>query len=163
MTRIAFALFALAMGGAALTIVATAGGLPPVVASHFGAGGRASGWMAREAYLGLMLALTILLPLAIVAALSWLPRIAPGAVNLPNRAHWLAPARRRETLDALAVFACAFGGVLAGFLAGVHLLVVAAHAGPSPRLDETLFLALLGAFGVATALWVAALLRRFRA
>jgi len=161
MIRLAFALLALAVGAAALAIAVTAGGLPPLVAAHFGAGGRASGFMAREAYLGLMLALTILLPFAIVAALTWLPRIAPGAVNLPHRAHWLAPERRAATLDALAVFGCAFGGALAAFLLGVHLLVVAAHAAPAPRLDEPMFFALLGAFGATTALWVAALLRRF--
>jgi hypothetical protein len=44
----------------------------------------------------------------------------------------------------------------------VHLLVVAAHRGGAPRLDERAFLTLVGIFLAAMGLLLVMLLRRFR-
>jgi uncharacterized membrane protein len=162
MQRIALVVFALAVGGAALVIVATSGELPARVASHFGAGGRPNDWMARETYLAVMLGFAVALPVLLVASMTLLPRVAPRLVNLPNRDYWLAPARREASIDSLGAFGCGLGVLTALLLAGVHLLVVAAHRGGAPRLDERAFLTLVGIFLAAMGLLLVMLLRRFR-
>ena len=57
MQRIACLLFALLLIVVGAFIVATTGQLPDRVASHFGAGNLANGWMTRGGYLAFMLAL----------------------------------------------------------------------------------------------------------
>ena len=85
--------FALAIAVTA-TILATSGMLPERVASHFASGGAANGWMSREAYVLIVLAMATLLPLFIVAMMARLPRrnVDCGEVRaLPA----LVPAPRR--------------------------------------------------------------------
>ena len=54
--------FLLLLGVAALFVRQTSRDLPPLVATHFGAGGAANGFMSREFYLRFMLAFVVLLP-----------------------------------------------------------------------------------------------------
>ena len=93
---------ALALIGAAV-VASTSGALPPRVASHFGAGGAANGWMTRENYTWFMMLLTALLPLALLLALAWLPARFERWVNLPHREYWMASPQRAATLDSLRV------------------------------------------------------------
>lgn len=146
----------------AIFVVVTGEELPPTVASHFGAGGRANGFMGRDAYVAFMAAMAVGIPLLVALGGSlarWLPS---RLVNLPDRDHWLAPERRAETLAAvelrMTVFACA----LAVFLAWVHWLVVEANAARPPRLDEESFIAALVVFVAFSLGWSAAFYLRFR-
>ena len=75
--------FALAIAVTA-TILATSGMLPERVASHFASGGAANGWMSREAYVLIVLAMATLLPLFIVAMMARLPRMNPRRIRLPQ-------------------------------------------------------------------------------
>ena len=85
--------FALAIAVTA-TILATSGNLPERIASHFANGGAANGWMSRDAYVVIVLAMATLLPLFIVAMMARLPRMNPRRIRLPHRDYWLAPERR---------------------------------------------------------------------
>lgn len=71
--------------------------LPPVVASHFAAGGGADGFTPRNAYLGLMAAISVGIPLLLAICNGLLRFVPPSMVNLPNRDYWLAPERKEET------------------------------------------------------------------
>jgi len=139
----------------------TSGDLPPVVASHFGPGGAANGFMGKGAYTTLMLAFVVAMP-ALVAWSTLLVRVLPTKlINLPNRQYWLAPQRRATTLEALSSLSLPFAFVLAVFLCFVHWLVVQANAARPATLPETPLFVGLALFGLATLLWLVTLFRRF--
>jgi uncharacterized membrane protein len=131
---------------AAAFVFATADSLPPIVASHFAAGGAANGFMPRGSYLRFFVALLIGVPL-LIALLSGTASVLPARfVNLPNRDYWLAPERRAETLAYLRNQGNRFGIVVAVFLCFVHWLVVHANALSPPLFPEPLFFAGMAAF-----------------
>ncbi|MFO1312870.1 MAG: DUF1648 domain-containing protein [Burkholderiales bacterium] len=139
-------LFVLAVVVAPILVWTTSAELPARVASHFGSGGMANGFMSRDAYMLLMIGLTTLLPLVVVASLGFVPRLATSRLSIKNREHWLAPSRREETMATLASCACAVGIVLILFLLGMHFLTVEANGRTPPRLDESTFFVVLVGF-----------------
>lgn len=155
-------LFLLVLIVVPVVVYATSSSLPARVATHFGPGGVANGFMSHGGYLAFMLAMSTLLPLFVVAMTGFVPRVAISQIKIANREHWLSPARREETLEWLMGHACLLGIVISLFLAGIHLLTVRANALSPARLDETLFFVLLGAFLVLLAAWMVAMALRFR-
>lgn len=160
---IRWSLLVLLLALAAIFIVATGDKLPSTVASHFGAGGRADGFMSRDGYVAFMAAITVGVPL-LIALGGLLARLLPtGLVNLPNKDYWLAPERRDAALATLERWLVAFAGALAFFLCYVHWLVVEANAATPPRLPETPFIAGLAIFIAAALGWSIAFYSRFAA
>lgn len=143
-------------------VLATSATLPPVVATHFGWGGRANGFMSREAYQVFYCGLLAFMTLVIHASFAWLPGRIPSLVNLPNRDHWLEPAREEQTLATLRSFGAAMTLLILAFLVGVHLLVVEAHSRTPPTLDEPVFLTALGGFVMLLVGLLIAMMARFR-
>ena len=162
MRRLHLLLFLGAMLAAAGYVVATSAGLPARVATHFGGSGAADGWMTRAGYVRFMLLFIAVLPSALVAAIGLLPRLFPQWVNLPNRAYWLGPERREDSLDFLLAHACWFGVLIVLFMAAIHYLLLQANAASPPRLPTVPFVALLAAFVAGLAVLMVMLYRRFR-
>ncbi len=102
-------LFVLLLIAAPAVIWATSARLPERVATHFGRGGLANGWMTHDGYLVFILALTVVLPAFVVAMVGVLPRVAGSQAGISNRNYWLAPERRAATLSTLASLACWLG------------------------------------------------------
>ena len=71
--------------GAAAFVWISGSTLPPLVASHFGLGGQADGFMARGDYLSFMLIGVIVIPLLIVMPQRIVRRCRRGLINVPNR------------------------------------------------------------------------------
>ena len=139
----------------------TSGDLPPVVASHFGPGGAANGFMGKGTYISLMLAVVVAVP-ALIAVSGQLVRVLPPQlVNLPNKQYWLAPQRRAATLESLSSMSLPFAFALVVFLCFVHWLVLQANAVQPARLPEAPLFVGLGVFGLVTVLWLFVLFRRF--
>jgi len=143
-------------------ILYTGRGLPPIVASHFGAAGEANGSMTRGAYLAFMLVVTVGLPALVVFALDATLRAGTRFINLPNRDYWLAPERREDTIAFLLGQNVRFGTLLVVFLAYTHALVVAANGRQPPQLSSGAMLAGLVMFLLLTLLGLVRLVRRFR-
>lgn len=154
--------FLVCLLAAALFVHVTAAQLPEAVATHFGAGNLADGWMTRAGYRWYMLAFTVVFPLFLVVLIGGLPRVFPRAVNIPHRRYWLAPARRRATLDFLLRHGCSLGCLIELMIVGTHLAILDAHRREPPTLSLALFLPLLGLFAVGFVAWIGALYRRFR-
>jgi hypothetical protein len=74
MTMLPRLLFVLLLVVAPVVIFATSASLPARVATHFGRGGYANGWMTHDGYLMFILAFTVLLPLSVVMLVGVLPR-----------------------------------------------------------------------------------------
>jgi len=155
-------LFGLSVVIAPIVVWTTSAQLPARVASHFGRGGYANGFMSHDVYVLFMLGMTTLLPLVVVASIGLIPRLATSRLSLRHREHWLAPVRRAETLATLATWGCAFGVALIVFLMSIHFLTLEANARTPARLDESNFFALLAGFLVALGVWIGLLAFRFR-
>ena len=148
--------------GSITGIALTADWLPARVASHFGANGLASGFMARDVYLALAIAMVIVPPALVGLTIALSLRFFPGFLNLPNRGYWLAPERRAATAEYLNGHSAWLAALLGLFGLAVHLLVIRANRSVPPELDPGPFFAVLLAFGFAMVAWIAALARRFR-
>lgn len=150
MHRIVWMLFVVALVVGAATIVATLDRLPDVVATHFGQGGLADGWMSQGAYAITMLAVTIGAPLAVAVGTTWLPRVTPSTLKLDRCRRWADPAARPGLLAATSMLGGVIGTSLALFLGAIHLLVVDANASSPARMDQTVFVALMLSFAAVT-------------
>jgi uncharacterized membrane protein len=146
----------------AILISATTDHLPAQIASHFGAGGVANGWMSRSGYLLFMLAFAVILPLVIVLSMSAVPRWKAGGINIPNRDYWLDPTRREATLKYIAAHACWLGSLMVVFITAIHFLLIEANATQPPRLPFQLFVTTVVLFVVALLAWMAMLALHFR-
>ncbi|HTK98640.1 MAG TPA: hypothetical protein VL379_11480 [Pseudomonadales bacterium] len=148
--------------GAAAFVWITGSGLPPLVASHFGSGGQADGFMARGDYLTFMLIGAVAIPVLIVIPQRLVETIPPRLINVPNREYWLAPERIDSTLGYLRGHAVWFAAMLTALLCFVHWEVVQANMRSPARLAAQPFVIGLVTYVVAVLLWIAAMIRRFR-
>lgn len=149
------------LAGTAVFILLSGRSLPPVVASHFAAGGNANGFMPRNGYLAFMLFMAVGIPLLIALGHSFLPLAPLDRVSLPNRDHWLAPERAAETLAYLRNHGIYLSALLAAFFCFIHWLVVRANQLRPPHLALSLMFPGMAVFLVAVAVWVGVLLVRF--
>ena len=147
----------------AITIFATIGRMPPVVASHFMASGAANAVMTRGRYLAFLLVVALGLP----AFIGFVPGRALNGptprVNLPNRDYWFAPERRDQAVAVLKAYFAHVGAGMAVFMAYVHWLVLRANAFRPPHLETPVLFAGLAVFVTGMLLRSIVLVMRFRA
>jgi uncharacterized membrane protein len=155
-------LFVLMLIVGPIVVWATSSGLPARVATHFGRGGFANGWMTHDGYIAFMFLMVVLVPLVVVAGIGLIPRFATSRISLPHRQYWLSPERREATVGWLASHGCAMGILLILFMLGIHFLTLEANARSPARLDEAEFITVLAAFLVLLAIWIVAIALRFR-
>jgi len=156
------ALLSVVLAAAAAFILLYGQSLPPVVASHFGAGGNADSLMPRDAYILMMVFVTVGIPLLLALCNSLLRLFPVTMINLPNRGYWLAPERREETFQFLRDHGAIFSAVIAVFLCFIHWLVVQANATHPPHLSMSWLIAALGLFLAALIFWTGVLIVHFR-
>jgi uncharacterized membrane protein len=138
------------------------GRLPDRVATHFNASGAPDGWMTPSGLQSFDLVLTAFV-LAVVVGSALLIRVLPAwMINVPNRDHWFAPERRRQSHHRLLVHMLWLACAVVGLLIGVHHLVVLANlqAGP-PRLSGIGLISLVAGFLAVLVLWTVRLYRLF--
>jgi uncharacterized membrane protein len=146
---------------AILFVFVTGSSLPPVVASHFVAGGAANGFMPRSSYLLFTAALLAGLPLLIVFLSSVATFLPVRFINLPNREYWLAPERQDDTLSYIRKQGSHFGVILVVFLCFIHWLVIRANSHNPPLFPEPLFLFGMAAFLVGLIVWLGRFVAHF--
>ncbi|MEP7329340.1 MAG: DUF1648 domain-containing protein [Betaproteobacteria bacterium] len=142
-------------------IIGTAGALPDRVASHFGAGGLANGWMSRNGYVAFMVGFTVAVPLIVVTMTGLLPGMARTSRNIPHHDYWFAPSRRAASAARLVSHACLLGVLMVVFFGGLHMLVLLANADQPARLNEPVFFSMLAVFLVGIAVWIVTMRRLF--
>lgn len=154
--------FALVLACAAVFVLVTSDDLPALVAAHFDAAGVPNGFMPRSIYVTLTLFLVVGVPILLVLPLRMATARPAERLNLPNKAYWLAPERRENTVRYLIRQARFFACCVALFLVYVHWLVVVANTRHPAQLAAGALLAGLTVFLVVLAVWVKALLGHFR-
>ncbi len=159
--RVTWSVFILLLLFAILFVTSTASELPLIVASHFNAAGQANAFMSRSGYTRFVLCLAIGLPVLVVAVLTAVYSRAAD-LKLPNRDYWLAPQRIDRTRSFLVAHGVWFGSLLVILGCMVHWLELAANRGQPPHLPGQMFAAVMLAFLLATAAWIAVLMVAFR-
>ena len=140
----------------------TSQSLPPLVASHFGSGGIATGFIARRSYVLGVMFVCIVFPLLIVIPISSALDNPRAVINVPNRDYWLTPERRPETVAFVRKQMLRFGIALLVFVCYVHWLVVRANGLTPPRLAAGPFVSALAVFVGFVIVWIALFFNRFR-
>jgi hypothetical protein len=158
--RTCFLLLALAgIGLVALTLAE----LPARMAIHFDLYGRANGWSGKGAYVGLIAAIGLLLPVAMVGFVTRLGATRPEALNVPGRDYWFQPERRNEGVRRVANHMWWLACLMLALAIAMHGLMLLAHASDPPRLPTPGFLALVSGFLLGIVGWVASLSAAMRA
>jgi uncharacterized membrane protein len=158
---VTWSVFVLLVLFAIVFVASTASDLPPTVASHFDAAGQPNAFMSRSGYVRFVLCLAVGLP-AIVVAVLWIVYSRATDLKLPNREYWLAPERLDRTRAFLVAHGVWFGSLLVTLGCFVHWLELGANRLQPAHLSNESFAAVLIAFLVATAAWIAALIFAFR-
>ena len=157
-----FVVLGLLCAGYLIFIAGSASLLPARVASHFGVGGEANGWMSRSADLIFFGGLGLGLPLFFIV-LSLVTGLLPARfVNLPHREYWLSPERLAQTRAYISRQMIWMSCLMILFLAGIHYLTILANRATPPHLPMGLLLALTGGFLSGVAVWSIVFFRHFR-
>ena len=161
MQKAAWVLFVLLLLFALAFVTRSSAALPPLVGSHFDAGGFPNAFMTRGGYTRFVLCLGILLPVALVALLTLVYSRADD-LKLPNRDYWLAPERIARTRARLVAHGVWFGSLLVTMVCFVHWLVLDAYRRMPPHLSNTAIEAGMLTFFLISGAWILALLLAFR-
>jgi uncharacterized membrane protein len=146
---------------AAIFVWWSSSAMPESVASHFGAGGVADGFMSRESYARFMVALVVIVPSLVFFTTRLASRLPVALINLPNKAYWLAPERQRATLASLAGFGTVLAYATALLLCLVHFMVVQANRVQPPHLEVVPVVAFMGLFFAVLAVAMVVFMGRF--
>jgi serine/threonine-protein kinase len=145
----------------AVFVWSSSGAMPGSVASHFGLGGFANGFTSRESYARFMVALVLLVPSVVFFTTRFALRLPVAFINLPNKAYWLAPERRRSSLESLGKFGAVVAYATALLLCLVHWMVVQANRTQTPRLEAAPLISVLGVFFAVIAVAAVLFVGRF--
>lgn len=158
--RIALVTLLLLLVSAVSLVLASASILPDRLATHFGPGGQANGWMSRDAFIRFEV-LIALVPVAVVDTVGVMAgMLPPSLISLPNRDYWLAEGRRAETLRKLRVSMFELGNATLAFLLFVVWSIIDANEEGPAKLGNAFGYGLF-AFCLFIAVWTFLLLRPF--
>jgi uncharacterized membrane protein len=116
--------------------------LPEVMASHFDGSGSANGWSSREVFIGIYLAMVVLVIGIFRLLPGWSLTHSRFSLKIPHREYWLAPARREQT-HAFFRNHMAVMGVAHLLLAIITIeLAIRANLGQHTRLHDGIYWAL---------------------
>ena len=135
--------------------------LPHLAVSHFNAQGLPDGYMDRSFLVGLYVAAELLIAGSFLLGALFMARLPDAWINLPHKEHWLAPERRGETMDWFAGSLLWFGAATLIFLLDVFGQMLSVNLGSAAGLAHPE--ASVGVYFAFSALWTAALWRRFGA
>ncbi len=128
--------------------------LPDRVASHFDALGRADGWSSKPAFFAANLVMVLGLA-AMFLLIGWIVRKMPfDAINLPNKAYWLAEERRDATFAYLEDQMTWMGAATVAFLVGLFQLSIEANLKTDGAMPGSAFWLLFGGFMAIFVVWI---------
>ncbi len=121
--------------------------LPDRLATHFGAGGAADGWMSKDGFYVFFAALMLGM-FGMFSGIVWLVRRMPASmINLPNRDYWLDPERREITFEKLGRNMHHMGSATLLFMTAMLDLSFRANLEAPPRLSPLVWIGLVAFLG----------------
>jgi uncharacterized membrane protein len=134
--------------------------LPPMVASGFDAAGNAHAMTTRESYRSGVMFTGVLMPLCMALMIFFASMAPPGLISIPNREYWLQPERIGDMKKYITQWGIAIAVGLCVFMAGIHMLILAAHASKPPVLSQAVWV-LAVVFLLFTGVMIVLLIRHF--
>jgi len=120
--------------------------MPDKMATHFGSGGKANGWMAKDDFFLMLGGLCCF----IAALFALLPRLIAklpdSVINIPNKPYWMTPERRGQAMAILGRSMLWMADLVLALFLGMGYLTYRANRMPEPALDERLAFLLMGGF-----------------
>lgn len=135
--------------------------LPERMASHFDGSGAPNAWSSPTAFFLTLLAVELVAVVPLLFVGPWLRRQPDSAINLPNKAYWLAPERREQALEKVARALLEFGIMTQLLVLYAVQLALQANLGASATLSPDLRTA-LAVYFVVTALWLVRVVTDYR-
>ncbi len=133
--------------------------MPERIAMHFDGRGVADGWSSRAEFYWTTIAMTIGMGLLFLGVTWWVGRVPDAAINLPNKAYWLAPERRAATLDYMARQMEWLAAATLLLMLGITQLTVGANLTGGGTLGDA-FWWLFGGYMLFVVVWLVSFLRR---
>jgi len=156
-----FIVFVCLVVAAAAFVFSTIDQLPETVATHYGAGGRANGWMTRSGYLVFMMVFLLGFSTLVSFLIGFIPHKLPRLTNIPNRGYWLAEERREGSLQFLSSHGWWLGCLIVLLSGSMHYAILEAHHSQPPALPLAVFLPASGGFLFGVLVWIVMFYRRF--
>ncbi len=136
--------------------------MPGRMATHFGAGGEANGWMTLDGFLLFfwgMCAFLVVLMLLMPKLIGLFP---DSMVNIPHRDYWLAPERRPLVRAILGEHMAWLGVIILGLMGAILHSTFRTNLLEPPRLEGISIGWTMGGFFAAMAVWLVMFCRAFR-
>lgn len=135
--------------------------MPEKMATHFGAGGEANGWMGRDEFLLFFCGLCAFL-MAMMLLMPKLIGLFPDSmINMPNKEYWLAPERRASSMALIGAHMAWLAVLVLGLMMAILHLTFQANLMPKPRLEGAAIGFAMGGFILCMLLWLVAFIRAF--
>jgi len=135
--------------------------MPDTVASHFGANGRANGWMSKDGFIGLYAFMMTLMAAMFAIMPRYILKFPDSMINLPAKGYWLAPERRAQTGATIQAFMLECGNATIALMLCIFQLAFQANLGKPQTLGDSSWV-LLAAFLGYMAVWLIRFYRAFR-
>jgi serine/threonine-protein kinase len=135
--------------------------MPGRMATHFGAGGEANGWMGRDEFLVFFCGMCAFL-MAVMLLMPKLIGLFPDSmINMPNKEYWLAPERRAASMALIGAHMAWLAVLVLGLLMAILQLTFLSNLMPEPRLEGSAVALTMGGFLACMLIWLIAFIRGF--
>lgn len=136
--------------------------MPDPMATHFGFGGKANGWMSKDGFFVFETVIFLITSLSFIV-MPWLFQKfkVRKSINLPNRDYWLAPERIDAFYEYFRESFGWFGVATLTLLIGVLQLTFTANLQADPVLDNNIFLIIFIGYLLFVTIWLITFIRKF--
>jgi uncharacterized membrane protein len=135
--------------------------LPYRLASHFSASGVPNGWMTKQAFFIVYVAMVLIAAVVEFLVPLSITKSANPRLNMPHKDYWLAPGQRAETIAYVAKSLAWYGCAILLLEVLTMGLAIQANFSSPPRLPATPMMTLLISFALYNVFWITRMVRRF--
>jgi Protein of unknown function (DUF1648) len=135
--------------------------LPQRIAVHFAYDGTPNGWAPKDGVLWTTLIVLAILSVTTMGISRLIAAVPDDRMNLPHRAYWLAPERRKQTMGFIEVQGIWFGCAVLLLVYTAFQLAVDANLSPDKRFNSNTMWNALGVFFFVVAVWMIHFVRHF--
>jgi uncharacterized membrane protein len=120
--------------------------MPEKMATHFGIGGWANGWMAKNDFFLMLGGLCCFIAVLFAVLPRLIAKFPDSLINIPNKPYWMTPERRPKAMAILGRNMLWMANLVLALFLGMGYLTYKANLMAEPALDERLSLFLMAGF-----------------